>query len=135
MKVNVLRSDRIYHKIAQAPHEEKVELFRQEMMAPFMEKWNIQHIPFKAADPNGFDVITLNNIMGISPEHITPAISSDLEAISADSFWEECEETVKKKLGHVYRARREASCLRLFIHHFTGEPQKPCANVERRVYW
>ncbi|MBE9917588.1 DUF2268 domain-containing protein [Paenibacillus donghaensis] len=99
MKVNVLRSDRIYHKIAQAPHEEKVELFRQEMMAPFMEKWKIQHIPFKAADPNGFDVITLNNIMGISPEHITPAISSDLEAISADSFWEECEETVKKSLG------------------------------------
>ena len=36
------------------------------MLAPFMGKWEIQYVPFKAEEPNGFDVITLNNIMSIS---------------------------------------------------------------------
>ncbi|RXZ81001.1 Zn-dependent protease [Paenibacillaceae bacterium] len=98
MNIKSLRSDKIYRRVAQAPQEEKVELFRQEMLAPFMKKWEIQHIPFKAEEPNGFDVITLNNIMNISPNQITNEISTEIELISSDSFWSECEDAVKKSL-------------------------------------
>ena len=46
MNIKSLRSDRIYRKILQAPKEEKVELYRKEMLAPFMGKWEIQYVPF-----------------------------------------------------------------------------------------
>ncbi|MBH5320291.1 DUF2268 domain-containing protein [Paenibacillus sp. GSMTC-2017] len=96
MKITALRSDHIYRNVLHAPQEEKVELFRQEMMAPFMRKWEIQHIPYKAAEPNGFDVIALNNLTAISPSQMTTEILVDLDLISSDSFWYECEEAVKK---------------------------------------
>lgn len=38
MNIKSLRSDKIYRKILQASKEEKVELYRQEMLAPFMGK-------------------------------------------------------------------------------------------------
>ncbi len=51
MKIRALRSDQIYRKVVQAPQEQKTELFRHEMLAPFMKKWEIQQIPFQAAEP------------------------------------------------------------------------------------
>ena len=98
MNIKSLRSDRIYRKILQAPKEEKVELYRKEMLAPFMGKWEIQYVPFKAEEPNGFDVITLNNIMSISPNQITNEITPELELISSDSFGL----SVKKLLGKAF---------------------------------
>ncbi len=38
MNIKSLRSDKIYRKVLRAPQEEKVEIFRQEMLAPFMKK-------------------------------------------------------------------------------------------------
>lgn len=125
MNIKSLRSDKVYRKVLQAPQEEKVELFRQEMLAPFMKKWEIQHIPFKAEEPNGFDVITLNNIMSISPTQITNEISTELELISSDSFWYECEEAVKKSL---YLFTEHGVKLRVPDYLFTillGNPNSP----------
>lgn len=98
MNIRTLRSDRIYQKIAEAPPGEKLELFRNEMMAPFMKQWEIQQIPFRAEEANGFDVITFNSMMHRSPDQITPRISSEIELISSESFWLECEHAVKKSL-------------------------------------
>ncbi|MFD0960028.1 DUF2268 domain-containing protein [Paenibacillus chungangensis] len=98
MNIRTLRSDHIYRKVAQAPHEEKVELFRQEMLAPFMKKWEIQQIPFKAEEPQGFDVMMLNNIMNLPPNQVTDQVSKEIELISSDSFWSACEEAITKSL-------------------------------------
>lgn len=76
MNIKSLRSDQIYRKVAQASPEEKAELFRNEMLAPFMSKWNIQQIPFKADEPHGFDVMVLNNMMSRSADQITSNISA-----------------------------------------------------------
>ncbi|GKU79102.1 DUF2268 domain-containing protein [Paenibacillus sp. L3-i20] len=94
MKITALRSDNIYGKIMKAEPEEKLELYRQEMLAPFMGKWEIQQIPFKSSEQNGFDVMMLNNFMNISPTDITPEIEEDLAAISSELFWQECHEAV-----------------------------------------
>ncbi|MFS0838761.1 DUF2268 domain-containing protein [Paenibacillus sp. 1P03SA] len=99
MNIKSLRSDQVYRKVLQAPPQEKVELFRQEMMAPFMKKWEIQQIPFKAEEPGGFDVIALNNLMGMAPLQITTEISKEIALISSDSFWQECEEAVERSLN------------------------------------
>lgn len=96
INIKTLRSDHIYQKVAQASPEEKLELFRNEMMAPFMKQWQIQQIPFRAEEGNGFDVVTFNSIMHRSPDQITQQISSEVELISSDSFWLECEHAVGK---------------------------------------
>ncbi|GIP23072.1 DUF2268 domain-containing protein [Paenibacillus sp. J22TS3] len=98
MNIRTLRSDHIYQKVAQASPEEKLELFRNEMMAPFMKQWQIQQIPFKAEEANGFDVISFNSMMHRSPDQITPEISADIEQISSETFWSECEQAVRKSL-------------------------------------
>ena len=98
MNIKALRSDKIYQKILQVPQEEKVELYRQEMMAPFMQKWEIQHIPFKTNEPNGFDVIMFNNVTNLSPTKVTNKIESELELISSDGFWWECKNAVTNSL-------------------------------------
>lgn len=75
MNIQTLRSDRNYQKVALAPPEAKLELFRNEMMAPFMKQWQIQQILFRAEEANGFDVITFNSMMHRSPDQITRQIS------------------------------------------------------------
>lgn len=96
MNIRTLRSDQIYHKVAQAAPEGKLELFRNEMMAPFMKQWQIQQIPFKAEEGNGFDVITFNSMMNRAPDQITELIISEVELISSDSFWSEYEHAVSR---------------------------------------
>ncbi|HAF97905.1 DUF2268 domain-containing protein [Paenibacillus lactis] len=99
MNIQTLRSDKIYQKVAQAPPEEKLELFRNEIMAPFMKQWQIQQLPFKAEEANGFDVITFNSMMHRAPHQISPQISAEIELISSEAFWLECEHAVKKSLN------------------------------------
>lgn len=99
MHIKTLRSDYIYQKVAQTAPEEKLEIFRSEMMAPFMKQWQIQQIPYKAEETNGFDVIAFNSMMHRSPDQISPQISAEIELISSESFWLECEDAVKKSLN------------------------------------
>ncbi|MEN1986092.1 DUF2268 domain-containing protein [Paenibacillus hubeiensis] len=99
MNIKTLRSDHIYQNIIKASPDEKLELFRNEMMAPFMKQWEIQQIPFRAEEANGFDVVTFNSMMHRSPDQITRQISNEVELISSDSFWLECEHAVRKSLG------------------------------------
>lgn len=98
MNIKALRSDYIYRKVAETPPQEKVELFRSEMLAPFMRKWDIQQIPFKADEPFGFDVLMLNNMMNRAPDQITGQIESEIELISSEVFWANCYDAVRKSI-------------------------------------
>ncbi|WP_440116708.1 DUF2268 domain-containing protein [Paenibacillus sp. QZ-Y1] len=98
MKITALRSDKIYEEIIQAAPNDKVELYREHMMRPFMNKWNIQQIPFQSSEPHGFDVIMMNNFMNIAPADITPKINESLAAISSEAFWQQCQDAVTTSL-------------------------------------
>lgn len=98
MNIKALRSDYIYRKVAEAPPQEKVELFRSEMLAPFMRKWDIQQIPFKSDEPFGFDVLMLNNMMNRAPDQITGQIEYEIELISSEVFWANCYDAVRKSV-------------------------------------
>ncbi|WP_339285735.1 DUF2268 domain-containing protein [Paenibacillus sp. FSL R5-0486] len=99
MKITALRSDQIYEEIIQAAPDEKLELYRERMMSPFMNKWNIQQIPFRSQEPHGFDVIMMNNFMNIAPADITPEINQSLASISSEAFWQQCHEAVCTSLS------------------------------------
>ena len=67
------------------------------MMAPFMKQMADSTDSFKAEEANGFDVITFNSMMHRSPDQITLRFrQAEIELISSESFWLECEHAVKK---------------------------------------
>lgn len=135
MSINItaLRSDQIYRNIIQAAPSEKLELYRQEMLSPFMAKWNIQHIPFQSQEPGGFDVITMNNWMNVAPEAITSDIDESLTAISSDVFWQQCQEAVETSLGAFIK---DGVTLNVSDYLFTillGNPDSPVLQINEGI--
>src|SRR5690625_450007 len=99
MNVNVLRSDKIYKQVIACSPEGKKELYRQEMLGPYMRKWEIQQVPFRAKEENGFDVITINNMVHLAPEMITSEIEPELQLISTDKLWGELKQAMEHCLN------------------------------------
>jgi uncharacterized protein YjaZ len=117
----------------QAAPAEKIELYRQEMLSPFMAKWNIQHIPFRSQEPGGFDVITMNNWMNITPGAITSDIDEPLTAISSDVFWQQCQEAVETSLGAFIK---DGVTLNVSDYLFTillGDPDSPVLQINEGI--
>lgn len=133
IKITALRSDQVYRSIIRAEPAEKVELYRQEMLRPFMGKWNTQHIPFHAQEPGGFDVLTMNNWMNIAPEAITSDINESLTAISSEAFWQQCHEAVEASLGAF---RKDGIPLNVSSYLYTillGNPESPMLAMNERI--
>lgn len=133
VKITALQSDQIYRNIMQATPAEKQELYRQEMLSPFMGKWNIQHIPFRAQEPGEFDVITMNNWMNIAPEAITSDINEPLAAISTAAFWKQCQEAVETSLGVFIK---EGVTLNVSDYLYTillGDPDSPMLQMNEGI--
>lgn len=99
MNIKALRSDRIYQSIIDTSSEQKVEQYRTQMLLPFIKKWDIQQIPYKADASHSFDVITFNNMMNIAPQDITEDVYPLLEAISSEQFWKDCDVAVQDSLS------------------------------------
>ncbi len=64
-----------------------------------MKKWEIQQIPFRAKEENGFDVMTINNMAHLAPEMITPQIEPELKLISSDKLWGELKQAMEYSLN------------------------------------
>ncbi|MCM3337467.1 DUF2268 domain-containing protein [Paenibacillus sp. MER TA 81-3] len=133
MKITALRSDKIYGKIIKATPDEKLELYRQEMMRPFMEKWEIQQIPFKSSEPNGFDVIMMNNFMNLSPTDIIPDIYGELAAISSEQFWQDCHEAVTTSLSSFLKNGIELSISEYLYTILLGDANSPTLTINEGI--
>jgi len=101
MKVNAVRSDKIYSKIATAPMEKKNDIYRYELMMPFEKKWAYYNVPMKAATKNGYDVIMASGMLGhIAPIKVDSSQEKNIEMISSDLLWKKCQESVEKSLAY-----------------------------------
>ncbi len=99
MKITAIRSDRVYLSIANAPSEQKNDIYRKELMKPFERKWACYGIPMKAATPDGFDVIKASAMYGyLPPTSIDETTFANIKAISSDKLWLACEESIQKSL-------------------------------------
>ncbi|CAM4262079.1 DUF2268 domain-containing protein [Saccharibacillus endophyticus] len=94
MKITTLRSDKVYRRIMQLPQNEKREAYREQMLAPFKGKWEIQQIPFRSDPPGGFDVLMLNDLMYLPANEIDESALAQVNEISSDEFWAACEKVV-----------------------------------------
>lgn len=99
MNIKVLRSDAIYCQIALASEEERDSIFRDELLAPFAFKWQCIGAPLRAVQPGGYDALTVVTMGGsYSPAQITPDRMEEIDAISSDSFWLSCEQSIRETL-------------------------------------
>lgn len=99
MKVNAVRSDAIYTKIASAPIEKKNDIYRYEMMMPFEKKWAIYNVPMKATTENGYDVIMASGMLGhLPPTKVDASQKKNIEMLSSDLLWDECQKSIERSL-------------------------------------
>lgn len=101
MKVNAIRSDTVYTKIAAAPLEKKNDIYRYELMMPFEKKWACYNVPMKATTENGYDVIMASGMLGhIAPTKVDGSQEKSIEMLSSDLLWTECQKSIEKSLAY-----------------------------------
>lgn len=97
MKVEAVRSDKIYKKISLAKEEERNDIYRYELMKPFEFKWKCVGVELKSE--NGYDVVAMSAMGGgYNPSQISENNRVEIDKISNDEFWKSCEESIFNSL-------------------------------------
>lgn len=99
MNITAIRSDKIYKKMISAKLEERDDIYRYELMKPFEFKYSCIGIPLKAKQPGGYDVVMASSMGGgFTPSQINSERINDVEKISDERFWKDCEDSITKTL-------------------------------------
>ena len=99
MKMTAIRSDRIYRDMMSAAPEEKENLYRDGLMKPFAFKWACVGIPLRAEEAGGYDVVSAAAMSGYyAPAQITQERCAEIELISSEAFWADCESSIRRSL-------------------------------------
>lgn len=99
MQLSILRSDRIYRKIASSPEDAREDIYRYELMKPFEYKYAVVGIPLKAETPGGYDVIMAASMSGeYEPRKITKELLPVIDQLSNDSLWNTCEGSLRETM-------------------------------------
>ena len=100
MIITAIRSDAIYRKMKDAAPAEKENIYRDELMKPFEFKWACVGIPLKAETEGGCDVVSAAAISGYyAPAQITQERSAEIDQISKETFWADCENSIRNTLS------------------------------------
>ncbi|WP_310604567.1 DUF2268 domain-containing protein [Anaerosporobacter sp.] len=98
--VTAIRSDNTYKKIATASPDKKEDIYRFELMKPFEKKWEYYHIPLKAKEENGYDIILASNMLGFQPPiEIDESWLTDIHLLASDTFWDDCKAAIHDSLS------------------------------------
>lgn len=99
MYVKAIRSDVIYRKMMNAAQIEKENIYRNELMKYFEFKWMCIGIPLKAETEGGMDVVSTAGMNGFyAPMQITKERLKEVQRISDDTFWSNCESSIRNTL-------------------------------------
>ena len=100
MIITAIRSDAIYRKMKDAAPAEKENIYRDELMKPFEFKWACVGIPLKAETEGGCDVVAAAAMSGYyAPAQITQERSAEIDQISKETFWADCENSIRNTLS------------------------------------
>ena len=100
MIITAIRSDAIYRKMKDAAPTEKENIYRDELMKPFEFKWACVGIPLKAETESGCDVVSAAAMSGYyAPAQITQERSAEIDQISKETFWADCENSIRNTLS------------------------------------
>ncbi|MDQ2088004.1 DUF2268 domain-containing protein [Herbivorax sp. ANBcel31] len=99
MKINMIRSDKIYRKMAHAIEHKRNDIYRYELMNPFKFKWECINVPIKASHEGGYDVVMASSMLGfLPPIEVDESHINEIELISDENLWKECERTISSAL-------------------------------------
>lgn len=100
MNLKAIRSDYIYQKIMMAPVEKRDDIYRYELMQPFEGKWACYHVPLKAPQKNGYDVIMASSMLGfLAPTKVDESQYKNIELLASNDFWNACQQSIEKSLS------------------------------------
>lgn len=100
MIITAIRSDAIYRKMKDAAPAEKENIYRDELMKPFEFKWACVGIPLKAETEGDCDVVSATAMSGYyAPAQITQERSAEIDQISKETFWADCENSIRNTLS------------------------------------
>jgi len=126
MKITLIRSDEIYKKMMHAPEEKRDDIYRYEMMKPFEFKWKCIHVPIKAAQEGGYDVVMASKMLGfLPPSAVNETQAHAIERISDNRLWEICKQTIENSLERFEKVGYE---LKVKDYHFSlllANPESP----------
>lgn len=99
MEITAIRSDETYRKMANAPAEERDDIYRYDLMKPFEFKYQCIGMPLKAETPGGYDVVSACSMSGnYAPKQINEDCLPEIEMISDAAFWDACESSIRNSL-------------------------------------
>lgn len=100
MIVTEVRSNQVYEKIMNADSDKKDDIYRYELMQEFEHKWACYHVPMKAKQQGGYDVIMASTMLGyLPPAKIDQSMADDIKKYSDPKLWELCTASIKKALN------------------------------------
>lgn len=98
MKINIIRSDKVYRNLLNMPIIERRSYFKEQILAPFKPKFYQQGIPYEAKQDGGFDIMMLLSWMHFIPEKLTLQQLPLIDNLD-DRFWENCEIAIRDSLA------------------------------------
>lgn len=127
MIVKAVRSDEIYTKMMNSPVEQRNDIYRYELMQPFSKKWECYHVPLKAKQENGYDVIMASEMLGfLAPSKVDESRKEQIKQLSSDDFWNQCQNAIHQSL--TYFMDRGGAALPVKEYLFTillANPESP----------
>lgn len=100
MDVQPVRSDATYRTMMEALAEKRDDLYRYNLMKPFQQKWDCYHVPLKAAQPGGYDVVMASEMLGIlAPSLVDSSKAEAVRLLSNDVFWDTCQSAIERSLA------------------------------------
>ena len=117
MNITAIRSDRIYRKMMNVAPAEKDNMYRDELRKPFAFKWPCVGIPLPAETDGGYDVVSAAAMSGYyAPAQITEERRGEINQISNEAFWTDCENSIRNTLSgfeqHRIKLPKRSMCLR-----------------------
>ncbi|MDO5603351.1 MAG: DUF2268 domain-containing protein [Oscillospiraceae bacterium] len=95
-----MRSDKVYLKIMASPAEKRNDIYRYELMQPFEEKWAYYHIPLKAPQKNGYDIIMASEMLGfLPPTQVDASQKENILKLSSNEFWSSCQASIERSFA------------------------------------
>lgn len=100
MNIKAIRSDEVYSKIMASSIDKRNDIYRYELMQPFEGKWACYHIPLKAPQENGYDIIMASEMLGfLAPTKVDESHKESILQLSSNKFWNKCQKSIEKSLA------------------------------------
>lgn len=123
MKVNIQNTIEQYEKLYSLEGN-KEDFFRFTMMKPFEKMWDTIHVPLKANQPQGYDVITATKMLGYLDVSQTEIGKNALEQLKQKKSIDTASQTLQHCVNFLQQNQLEIKAEEIVFGLFIADPLK-----------